>query len=82
MSLEEVKARNIHHKAHKAGWLRAAVLGSNDGLVATASLMIGVAAATSHSSANKGFLVAAGLDRKSTRLNSSHIPLSRMPSSA
>jgi len=61
MSLEEVKARNIHHKAHKAGWLRAAVLGSNDGLVATASLMIGVAAATSHSSANKGFLVAAGL---------------------
>ena len=31
-----------------------------------------------------GFLTfgTAGLDRKSTRLNSSHIPLSRMPSSA
>jgi vacuolar iron transporter family protein len=57
MSLEEVKARNVHHKIHKSGWLRAAVLGSNDGLVATASLMIGVAAASS----NKGFLVAAGL---------------------
>ena len=57
MSLEEVKARNEHHKIHKSGWLRAAVLGSNDGLVSTASLMIGVAAATS----NKGFLVTAGL---------------------
>ena len=33
------------HRAHKAGWLRAAVLGANDGLVATSSLMIGVAAA-------------------------------------
>ena len=29
-----------------------------------------------------GVLPAGGLDRKSTRLNSSHIPLSRMPSSA
>ena len=29
-----------------------------------------------------GLIVRAGLDRKSTRLNSSHIPLSRMPSSA
>ena len=57
MSLEEVKARNELHKIHKSGWLRAAVLGSNDGLVSTASLMIGVAAATS----NKGFLVTAGL---------------------
>ena len=28
------------------------------------------------------FVVGLGLDRKSTRLNSSHIPLSRMPSSA
>ena len=32
--------------------------------------------------ANKETLVVAGADRKSTRLNSSHIPLSRMPSSA
>ena len=57
MSLEDVKARNVHHKIHKSGWLRAAVLGSNDGLVATASLMIGIAAATSH----RGFLLTAGL---------------------
>lgn len=37
------------HRAHRIGWLRAAVLGANDGIVSTASLIIGVAAAsTSH----------------------------------
>jgi len=34
------------HKSHRAGWLRAAVLGANDGIVSTASLIIGVAAAS------------------------------------
>jgi VIT1/CCC1 family predicted Fe2+/Mn2+ transporter len=33
------------HKAHKVVWLRAAVMGANDGIVSTASLIIGVAAA-------------------------------------
>ena len=33
------------HRVHRAGWLRAAVLGANDGIVSTASLVIGVAAA-------------------------------------
>jgi VIT1/CCC1 family predicted Fe2+/Mn2+ transporter len=33
------------HRSHRTGWLRAAVLGANDGLVSTASLIIGVAAA-------------------------------------
>lgn len=33
------------HKSHRTGWLRAAVLGANDGIVSTASLIIGVAAA-------------------------------------
>ena len=33
------------HRAHKAGWLRAAVLGVNDGLVSVASLMVGVVTA-------------------------------------
>ncbi len=33
------------HRVHRVGWLRAAVLGANDGIVSTASLMIGVAAA-------------------------------------
>lgn len=33
------------HRTHRAGWLRAAVLGANDGIVSTASLVLGVAAA-------------------------------------
>lgn len=33
-----------HHKTHRTGWLRAAVLGANDGIVSTASLVLGVAA--------------------------------------
>lgn len=33
------------HKLHKAGWLRAAVLGANDGLISTAGLVVGMAAA-------------------------------------
>lgn len=35
------------HTVHRVGWLRAAVLGANDGLVSTASLIVGVAAAGS-----------------------------------
>lgn len=38
-----------HHEVHRSnrvGWLRAAVLGANDGIVSTASLIIGVAAAS------------------------------------
>jgi VIT1/CCC1 family predicted Fe2+/Mn2+ transporter len=35
------------HRSHRIGWLRAAVLGANDGIVSTASLIIGVAAANS-----------------------------------
>jgi vacuolar iron transporter family protein len=34
------------HSTHRIGWLRAAVLGANDGLVSTASLIVGVAAAS------------------------------------
>jgi len=37
-----------HHEGHRVermGWLRAAVLGANDGLISTASLIVGVAAA-------------------------------------
>ncbi len=33
------------HFAERIGWLRAAVLGANDGIVSTASLVVGVAAA-------------------------------------
>jgi len=31
------------HRTHRIGWMRAAVLGANDGIVSTASLIIGVA---------------------------------------
>lgn len=34
------------HRSHRAGWLRAAVLGANDGIVSTSSLVLGVAAAS------------------------------------
>jgi vacuolar iron transporter family protein len=46
-----------HHKSHRAGWLRAAVLGANDGILSVAGLVIGVAAANASQSA----LVTAGL---------------------
>lgn len=36
---------NHDHKSHRIGWLRAAVLGANDGIVSTASLIIGVTSA-------------------------------------
>jgi len=45
------------HRSGRAGWLRAAVLGSDDAIVSTASLMIGVAA----SSAPKGAILVAGV---------------------
>ena len=34
-----------HHRTARVGWLRAAVLGANDGIVSTAALIVGVAAA-------------------------------------
>ena len=45
-----------HHRIHRSGWLRAAVLGANDGLVSTASLIVGVAAAE----ASRGNIILAG----------------------
>ena len=43
------------HRTQRIGWLRAAVLGANDGIVSTASLVLGVAAAGADS---KGVLIA------------------------
>lgn len=45
------------HRTHHLGWLRASVLGANDGLISTASLALGVATAGGGTSA---VLVAAG----------------------
>jgi len=44
------------HRVHRIGWLRAAVLGANDGIVSTASLILGVAAAE----AERGSVLIAG----------------------
>lgn len=45
------------HRTHRIGWLRAAVLGANDGIVSTASLIVGVAAAE----ASRGSILVAGI---------------------
>lgn len=45
-----------HHRIHRSGWLRAAVLGANDGIVSTASLILGIAAAN----AARGSIILAG----------------------
>src|SRR4249919_199186 len=44
------------HQVQRIGWLRAAVLGANDGIVSTASLIVGVASAA----AVKGDVLLAG----------------------
>jgi VIT1/CCC1 family predicted Fe2+/Mn2+ transporter len=54
---QETSLRTLHRETHRTdriGWLRAAVLGANDGIVSTASLVVGVAAANS---ANSDILV-------------------------
>ncbi len=45
------------HRTQRIGWLRAAVLGANDGIVSTASLVVGVAAAE----ASRGSVLVAGM---------------------
>ena len=45
------------HHTHRAGWLRAAVMGANDGIVSTASLLVGVASAQS----SHGAVMVAGI---------------------
>jgi VIT1/CCC1 family predicted Fe2+/Mn2+ transporter len=57
MPSPDVTARNMQHQTHRTGWLRAAVLGANDGLVSTSSLMIGVA----FSGVSAGVVLTAGL---------------------
>ena len=46
-----------HHLVERIGWLRAAVLGANDGILSTASLIVGVAAAA----ATKNAVLVAGV---------------------
>ena len=48
--MHALKLHSEGHRIHRVGWLRAAVLGANDGIVSTASLIVGVAAAASQRS--------------------------------
>jgi VIT1/CCC1 family predicted Fe2+/Mn2+ transporter len=51
------KVHKERHLVSRIGWLRAAVLGANDGIISTASLILGVAGA----SASKGSILLAGI---------------------
>lgn len=55
--MTRLKTHAEEHYVGRVGWLRAAVLGANDGIVSTASLVIGVAAA----SADRGAILVAGV---------------------
>ena len=55
--MSRLKRHSEKHLVDRIGWLRAAVLGANDGIVSTASLVVGVAAASS----GKGEVLVAGL---------------------
>ncbi|UIJ46310.1 VIT family protein [Sphingomonas cannabina] len=55
--MTRLKAHVERHTIARVGWLRAAVLGANDGIVSTGSLIVGVAA----SDADKGGVLLAGV---------------------
>ena len=60
MTSTSSRSRRAHrelHRSERTGWLRAAVLGADDGILSTASLMIGVAA----SAATRSTILVAGL---------------------
>jgi vacuolar iron transporter family protein len=50
-------SQSEQHRMHRIGWLRAAVLGANDGILSTASLLVGVAA----SNASREAILTAGV---------------------
>ena len=52
---KRISHRRGQHKLERTGWLRAAVLGANDGIVSTSSLVLGVAAAQGY---GRGVIVA------------------------
>ena len=55
--MSRLHAHPERHMSHRIGWLRAAVLGANDGIVSTASLIVGVAA----SGASQAAILTAGI---------------------
>lgn len=52
-----IKRHNEKHRTDRVGWLRAAVMGANDGILSTASLVVGVAA----SDAGRSAVLVAGI---------------------
>jgi len=50
MRLTRLHRHSEHHLVGRIGWMRAAVLGANDGIISTASLIVGVAAAATKQS--------------------------------
>lgn len=57
MNNSEIPHPEEQHRSHRSAWLRAAVLGVNDGLVSVSSLMLGVLAA----SANHSTILTSGI---------------------
>lgn len=55
--MPRLKSHDETHLATRIGWLRAAVLGANDGIISTSSLIVGVAAATP----NRAAMLVAGI---------------------
>ncbi|WP_345725603.1 VIT family protein [Qipengyuania proteolytica] len=55
--MTRLKTHTESHATSRIGWLRAAVMGANDGIVSTASLIVGVAAA----SAGRSEILVAGM---------------------
>ncbi len=55
--MSRLKTHTEQHLASRVGWLRAAVLGANDGIISTSSLIVGVAAATPE----RGAILLAGI---------------------
>ena len=55
--MSRLHSHSEHHAMERIGWLRAAVLGANDGIVSTSSLIVGIAAGT----ADHGAILSAGV---------------------
>ena len=49
--MSRLRLHSERHFVDRVGWLRAAVLGANDGIISTASLIVGVAAAAANQNA-------------------------------
>lgn len=58
MSKDDIHSASEHHLVHRNGWLRAAVMGANDGIISVSSLIVGVAASPSVAA---GTIVLAGV---------------------